>query len=145
MPRIVDGDNLLGNWPGRKRSDAERRSLAHDVDRLRRREQRRIVLVFDGVAPPVPLGRDVLFSGPGRTADDVILDLLREEDDPKGWRVVTEDRSLADQCRWLGARIEKCAVFRGRLAGSGDAEKPERVEDVDYWLRVFGEEPGDGS
>ena len=143
MPRIVDGDNLLGNWPGRKRSDADRRRLTHDVERMRRRERRRIVLVFDGSGPPGPLGRDVFFSGRGRTADEIILDLLREQDDRKGWRVVTEDRSLADQCRWLGARIEKCAVFRGRLAGSADGEKPDRVEDVDYWLGVFGDDSTD--
>jgi hypothetical protein len=142
MPRIVDGDNLLGNWPGRKRSDADRRRLIHDTERLRRRERRRIVLVFDGPAPPAGApGADVRYSGPGRSADDVILDWLREHRDRRGWAVVTEDRSLADQCRWLGARIEKCAVFRGRLLDAGEGDKPERVDDVAYWLEVFGDDP----
>ena len=41
MPRIVDGDNLLGTWPGRKRSDSDRRQLARDVGRWSHRERRR--------------------------------------------------------------------------------------------------------
>ena len=140
MPRIVDGDNLLGTW-GRKRSDGERRRLAHDVARLARQEARRIVLVFDGPSPPVgSLGHDVHFSGPGRTADELILEILGAQADRRGWVAVTEDRSLADQCRYLGARVERCALFRERLAGVGEGEKPDRVEDLDYWMKVFGEE-----
>ncbi len=144
MPRLVDGDNLLGNWPGRKRSDADRRRLAHEVARLARSDRRRIVLVFDGRPPVRSLGADVHFSGTGRSADEVILERLRAEDDPRGWIVVTEDRALADQCRYLGARIEKCARFRGRLERADAGEKPDGVDDLDYWLQVFGSETDDG-
>lgn len=143
MPRIIDGDNLLGNWPGRKRSNAERRRLTHEVARLARGERRRLVLVFDGPAPTRPLGPDVHFAGHGRSADELILDLLRREKDRRGWVVVTEDRPLADQCRYLGARVERCARFRGRLTRVGESEKPEVVDDVDHWLRLFGGDDGD--
>ena len=66
MPFLVDGDNLLGTWPGRRRSDAERRQLAMELGRMAARERRRIVTIFDG--PPQPAtsyGTDVHFSGPG--------------------------------------------------------------------------------
>jgi len=140
VPIIVDGDNLLGTWPGRSRSDAERRRLAMQLSRLATTEGRRVVTVFDGSPPPgSSFGADVRFSGPGRTADQLILELLREEQDPRGWTVVTSDRSLGDQCRYLGARPQRCDRFRGRLAGA-DREKPEREEDVGYWLEQFGEE-----
>ena len=142
MPIIVDGDNLLGTWPGRSRSDAERRRLAMQLHRLATRERRRVVTVFDGTAPPGSShGADVYFSGVGRTADQVILELLRREEDRRGWIVVTSDRSLGDQCRYLGARPERCDLFRRRLAEKGDGEKPEREEDLEYWLEQFGEEP----
>jgi predicted RNA-binding protein with PIN domain len=141
VPIIVDGDNLLGTWPGRARSDAERRSLALQLSRLAARERRRVVVVFDGTAPPgSAFGMDVHFSGAGRTADQVILELLRRENDRRGWIVVTSDRSLGDQCRYLGARPQRCDRFRGRLAGEAGPEKPEREEDLDYWLEQFGEE-----
>ena len=50
MPILVDGDNLLGTWPGRRRSDAERRALAFELGRLAARLRRRVVVVFDGPA-----------------------------------------------------------------------------------------------
>jgi hypothetical protein len=137
----VDGDNLLGSWPGRDRSEGERRSLARQVALLARELGRTIVLVFDG--PPLPgadLRPHVLFSGPGRRADDLILEILRGERDPRGFTVVTNDRSLGDRCRHAGARVERCDVFRERLGRVTSAEKPERAEDVAEWLKVFGEE-----
>jgi predicted RNA-binding protein with PIN domain len=144
MPRVIDGDNLLGTWPGRSRSDAEKRALVREVDGLMRREKRRIVVVFDGSPPPgVSYGHDVSFSGQGRKADAVILELLRRESDPRGWTVVTNDRSLADQCRFVGARVEAVSTFRERLTRDAAAEKPDALGDIDYWLDQFGgDDPG---
>jgi hypothetical protein len=140
MAFLVDGDNLLGTWPGRPRSDAAKRALAFELDRLAARLRRRVVVVFDGTAPGgADLGPDVRFSGAGRTADDVLLAFLRADPDPRGWVVATSDRSLGDRCRALGARVERCDRFRGRLAPVAGAEKPEREENVDAWLREFGE------
>lgn len=139
MPRVIDGDNLLGTWPGRRRGDADKRRLAREVDGLRRRDGRRVVLVFDGTPPPgVSYGPDVLFSGPGRTADAVILDLLRRETDPRGWTVVTHDRSLADQCRFVGAQVESARNFRSKLVDGPAGEKPDSPDDLAYWLKEFG-------
>jgi predicted RNA-binding protein with PIN domain len=142
VPRLIDGDNLLGTWPGRSRADADKRALAREIDAVRREEKRRVVLVFDGSPPPgVSYGPDVVFSGAGRTADAVILDLLRRETDKRGWTVVTNDRSLADQCRWLGAAVEPARAFRLRLARETTGEKPDAPDDVAYWLDQFGPDP----
>lgn len=140
MPFLVDGDNLLGTWPGRARSAPERRRLALELSRLEADRGRRVVVVFDG-SPPEGLhfGADVHFAGPSTTADARILELLRRAADPAGWIVVTSDRSLGDRCRWLGARIERCDLFRRRLSGRGGGEKPERETDVDYWMSQFGD------
>jgi hypothetical protein len=74
----------------------------------------------------------------------VILELLRNERDPKGWTVVTNDRQLADRCRHLGARIEGPRPFRERLARGDPAEKPEVAGELDYWLKEFGGEDPKG-
>lgn len=146
MPRLVDGDNLLGTWKGRKRSDAERRVLASEIGRLARRERRRIVVVFDGEAPtPQYASADVIYAGAGRSADAVILALLRKDDNPRGWTVVTLDRSLADQCRWIGASVERCDAFRTRLGRDDDPEKPDRVDDLAAWEALFSEGDDDPS
>jgi len=140
VPRIVDGDNLLGGWPGRSRSEADKRRLSHELARLARREGREILLVFDGPEPMgIAFGGMTRFAGQGQTADAVILAHLRHQQDPRGCIVVTDDRSLGDQARWVGARVERCETLRARLAGSGE-EKPGGQDDLDYWKDVFGVE-----
>ena len=141
MPFLVDGDNLLGTWPGRRRSDAERRQLAMELGRLAHRWRRRVLIVFDGQPPPeTSFGSNVRFAGPARTADDLILEFLREQNDRRGWTVITSDRSLGDQCRYLEARVERCDLFRRRMSSDPAAEKPDRVDDLDYWMEQFGED-----
>jgi len=136
----VDGDNLLGGWPGRSRSEADKRRLSHELARLARREGREILLVFDGPEPMgIAFGGMTRFAGQGQTADAVILAHLRHQQDPRGCIVVTDDRSLGDQARWVGARVERCETLRARLAGSGE-EKPGGQDDLDYWKDVFGVE-----
>jgi predicted RNA-binding protein with PIN domain len=143
VPYLIDGDNLLGTWPGRRRSDAERRELSLELGRIAARERKRIVTIFDGVAPPAAhFGAGVVFSGAGRTADAEILAHLGRQTDARQWVVVTSDRSLGDQCRYLGARVERCDRFRRRLRSpAAGREKPEQVDDVDYWLEQFGDDP----
>lgn len=144
MPRIIDGDNVLGTWPGRRRSDAERRELARTVGRWAHHERRRFVLVYDGVAPPVPPPvHDVHYSGGGKTADDWIIEFIRGKSGPRDWIVVTNDRSLGDQCRHLGARVERSEQFRARITKERGGEKPDGPVDVDEWLEIFGANPDD--
>jgi len=141
MPVLIDGDNLLGTWPGRRRSMSERRELAMQIGRLARRERKKMIVVFDGVAPPSPaFGADTRFSGGGVSADDTILEILRGVEDPRGWLVVTSDRSLGDQCRYLGARLERSDRFRPRLRYDDRREKPDREDEVEYWLEQFGDD-----
>ena len=138
MPILVDGDNLLGTW-GRQRSDAQRRLLALELGRYGTRAGKRVITVFDGRSPGSPaFGADVHFSGAGRTADELILELVRKQSDRRGWIVVTSDRSLGDQCRWLQARVERCDRFRGRLQEADGQGKPDRELDIEYWLEQFG-------
>jgi hypothetical protein len=138
MPYLVDGDNLLGTWRGRERSTDERRDLALELARHARRLGRRLLTVFDGPEPGgAGFGADVRFAGGRRSADELILSILREQQDVRGWVVVTSDRSLGDRCRHLGARVERCDRFRLRLREETGPEKPVAEQDVDLWLERF--------
>jgi predicted RNA-binding protein with PIN domain len=141
VPVLVDGDNLLGSWPGRSRSEVERRALSRQLAAFAREMGKSVLLFYDG-SPQTPqgLGAEVHFSGPGRTADDLILAHIKGRKDRRGFLVVTNDRSLADRCRWLGAKVERCDVFRKRILATERKETPVQPNDVDYWLGVFGEE-----
>jgi predicted RNA-binding protein with PIN domain len=142
MGWLIDGDNLLGTWPGRRRSDPERRELALELQRIAAARGRTVVVVFDGNAPPgARFGSGVRFAGAGRTADDVIVAFLREQEDPGSWVVVTSDRPLGDHCRHVGARIERCDRFRARLQAPRAEEKPEREGEVERWLGIFEDPP----
>lgn len=137
MPWIVDGDNLLGA----KRDDEAKRELARRIERYRVRTGRRILLVFDGPAPPIALPGEVEFSGPGRRADDRILHAVAGDPDRRGVTVVTDDRSLGDRCRALGARVARGGALRGELSpGGAEDEKPDPRNDLAHWERVFGED-----
>ena len=139
MPYLVDGDNLLGTWRGRERSNEERRDLALELARHARRVGRRLLTVFDGADPGgAGFGADVRFAGARRSADELILSILREQQDVRGWVVVTSDRSLGDRCRHLGARVERCDRFRMRLRDQAAPEKPSTEPDVERWLEEFG-------
>ena len=94
-------------------------------------------LVTRLLEPLPPFPGDVRFGG-DRSADAVILDLIRAAGDPAGFTVVTWDRSLGDQARWLRARVERCDVFRRRLEVREEAEKPETIGDLGYWWEQFG-------
>lgn len=139
MPFLVDGDNLLGTWPGRNRSSEERRILSRTIMHTSRELRRRIVVVFDGPVPgTLPPSTDIHFSGRKRSADDAIIDWLRKERAPREWTVVTSDRVLGDRCRHLGARVERSDLFRRRLRQPTTAEKPAGTVDVDDWVDYFG-------
>jgi hypothetical protein len=138
MPFLIDGDNVLGTWPGKPRSDAGRRWLALEIGRAL--AGRGTIVVFDGVArDAVAWGAGVRFAGAGRTADDVMVSILAREADPRAWIVVTSDRPLGDRCRHLGARVERSDRFRARLRSRPATEKPDHVDDLDEWLAAFGE------
>ena len=141
MPILIDGDNLLGTWRNRDRGDAAKRKLSFELARYAQRVRRRCLVVFDGTAPAgLGFGGETRFSGRGRSADDWILDFLRAEPEPRGWWVITSDRSLGDRCRHLSARVERSDLFRKRLRAGTAGEKPEPGEDMDYWIEQFGED-----
>lgn len=141
VPILIDGDNLLGTWPGRDRGHEAKRRLSFELTRYGRRIRRHCLAVFDGVAPTgLGFSGNTKFSGRGRSADEWILDFLRAETEPQGWCVITSDRSLGDRCRHLRARVERSDIFRKRLCSKPADEKPEPGADMDYWLEQFGEE-----
>ena len=111
----------------------------------------RATLVFDG--PPLredlaaqelgPLSLRV--PPPGQDADSVIRELVERAARPAEIVVVTSDKALYSYCRTLGASVLRAHEWnaeerkrpRGRLDG---ADKPEREDDVEGWLRRFARE-----
>lgn len=138
MPWVLDGNNLAR---GQSRERVRQAALA-----LARVEKVRIVAFFDG-APPAGsptverLGAVEVRYTPH--ADSAILDLLQRGG--RGWRLASDDRSLALRARDLGASVVSASDFWAKVerslaaaprtsgpetAGEAGGEAPVRLPDA---------------
>lgn len=147
---VIDGYNLLFREGGPEDGPlAERRArFLRRVDAARP-PGTEIVVVFDGrpgsSAPPGGEGLRVRFAASPRSADDLIVSLVRSS--ARGATVVlTRDRELARRVRAAGGTIgDPEAFFRRpdhRSAPPPAAEKPSPPEGaaLEEWERLFGGE-----
>lgn len=124
-----------------------------------------VTVVCDGSPKPHSLKRgdpalgavELIFSGAGRSADDVIVDLIDRDSAPRRLTVVSSDRAIRKAARRRKARDWSAEEFLKRLAraarhgGSGTSApgpgKPggEVMPDelVERWLDFFGIDPAD--
>jgi predicted RNA-binding protein with PIN domain len=159
---IVDGYNVIHADPELKRAAVAGMQRAREAllsrlrDYLASRDVQ-VTVVFDGAGgivdaePLIPGRLQVLYSARGQSADEVIVDTLRDHANAREYIVVTSD--MADIGRAVmaeGASLMASADFLDRIRG-GDApteaarEKPDpSEEDVDYWLGMFGEDGKNG-
>ena len=154
MPYLIDGNNLLGSWGGPSREDDRRGEVVRRVAAFCRARNVRATIVFDGhpLRPDMAsqeLGPVSLRVPPqGEDADSVIRDLVERAARPTELIVVTSDKALYSYVKTLGARVLRAHEWNAeerrlgsspRSARAACSEKPEREDDVEGWLRRFGE------
>jgi predicted RNA-binding protein with PIN domain len=160
MPFFVDGHNLAyAIVPVR------RRMTRGDVDGARRdvcallAGRVEATVFFDGTprtAAPYPAGVQVVYAGPGRTADDVIVAAVNDAADSGEVTVVTSDRDLRSRCIMAGGAAVGCKKFleeslglkprpaKKRSAAGDDAAAPDKPSgplsdrEIDRWMDYFG-------
>ena len=149
MPYLIDGNNLLGSWGGPRDEDDRRGEVVRRVSAFCRGKRVRATIVFDGhslrgdMAAQDLAPVSVRVPPEGQDADTVIRELVERAPRPQELIVVTSDKALYSYVKTLGARVMRAHEWNqaerqlGRPAG-GD-EKPEREDDVDGWLKRFGE------
>lgn len=120
----------------------------------------RIVVVCDGrVKPHGPEvspaeGVELVYSGPSRSADDVIIAMIDADSAPRRLTVVSNDRAIQKAARRRRCRVMTCERLIGTLTarGANPAAKqggrvmptgPLSEDEVDRWLEQFGIDPGD--
>ena len=118
---IVDGNNVVGSRPDgwwRDRPAASAR-LVDSVSNRSWPEAASMTIVFDGAnGPGAPDGSGVgvFYSGPGRSADDAIVERVGQlRVDGLRALVVTSDRALGDRVRQLGADVMPSGRFLALL------------------------------
>ncbi len=116
-----------------------------------------ITVVCDGIVKPgtpafspVPQVQ-LVYSGPGRSADDVIIEMIDEDTSPRRLYVVTDDREIQKAGRRRRCQVLSTGSFIRTLAASrpsgGQATARNRSRaalsptQVDAWLEQFGIDP----
>lgn len=149
MPYLIDGNNLLGSWGGPRGQDDRRHEVVRRVAAFCRAKGARATLVFDGH----PLRDDMRAQdlGPltlrvppsGSDADSIIRDLVERAARPADLIVVTSDKALYSYVRTLGAAVLRAhewnALERALPRGAEKSDKPDREDDIEGWLKRFGE------
>jgi len=146
MPYWFDGNNLIGQPVARARLDrVTRRAFLGLLSSFHRQRGGRFTVYFDGDDPDkaaAPPGVQVRYCAPLST-DDAILRKLAEVRSPSEVTVVTNDRSLGNRCRNVGARIMAWQEFLSKMKpGNRSRAAPQAAADeevdLDEWARFFG-------
>jgi predicted RNA-binding protein with PIN domain len=154
MAYIVDGNNVMGQTPGWHRDRAgARKRLLEQLARFAKAKRKRVTVVFDG-APDGEFpegsafrGVKILYARKGSNADARIVNLVESSANAKGLTVVTSDRQLTHLVRSSGAAVSRSGEFRKQMEeiASSSTRTDEgaqiKVDDLNGWLRYFGEEP----
>ncbi len=153
MPYILDGHNLIPKIPGLSLRDPDDETrLLEMLQGFARRERARVEVFFDR-APATRQGKQSYgrvtahFVTYRITADEAIRRYLQSLGrGARNWTVVSSDRQVQVNARALGARVLSSETFARQIVRPSEAageEKPAGAlssEEVEAWLRVFGEE-----
>jgi predicted RNA-binding protein with PIN domain len=147
MPFVFDGHNLIGKTSGLRLDDPDdEQKLVMLLRGYLARVKKKGTVVFDRgtfAERPSLSNRNltVRFARPPRTADDVIVDLVRQERNPRGLTVVTSDQRVRDLARQAGASVQDAAAFvKEMLAAPARPAEKERgltPAEVEQWEREF--------
>jgi predicted RNA-binding protein with PIN domain len=151
LPYLIDGNNLLGSWGGPAGGDDRRGEVVRRVAAFCRARNVKATIVFDGhPLRPEMAAQDLgpvslRVPPPGVDADTVIRELLDRAPRPAELIVVTSDKALYSYARTMGAAVLRAHEWNALERKIGQArestpgaEKPEREDDVEGWLRKFG-------
>jgi predicted RNA-binding protein with PIN domain len=121
MRWMVDAMNVIGSRPDGwwKDRHAAMVRLVDQLERFAAATGDDVTVVFERPPRPPIVSPVVEIAHAPRprpnAADDEIVRRLREDPDPEGIRVVTSDRALADQARFLNATVEPAEAFRRQI------------------------------
>jgi len=133
---VIDGYNLLKLVNGQTHISEEQRSaFVNLLGRYKLKRGHKITIVFDAGPCVYPLkekqhGVSVIFSGEHQTADDVIVQFVKNNA-TKELAVITADREIISHVERLGAEVIKPLVFYTKVKEafkkSSEALKRERA------------------
>jgi predicted RNA-binding protein with PIN domain len=149
---LIDGNNLIGHTKSISYKDPQaRQQVLNRIAKFLESRHRKATVVFDGTAEHLRKTRwiQLVFSGPGRTADDLIRRQVEGTRSRKGLCVVSSDNGIYGYARSCGVEALKCHEFNHLLneelvAGAEPEKRDVPVDSIKHWMRYFGEEDDGG-
>ncbi|GAB4432493.1 MAG: NYN domain-containing protein [Chloroflexi bacterium OHK40] len=155
MPILIDGHNLIGQLPMLSLADPDDEARLVLILRryAARRRGRRVIVVFDGGVYGHPeqlsgYGVEAHFARSPADADAELIRKIRAIRRRDEWLVVSSDRAVIGEARARGIPTLSAQEFARRLASLDQPraslsakrnDRPLSREEVEEWLRVFGE------
>ena len=163
MAIIIDGYNVLhaSRWLASDWKGVDRAQFCRLLGSLARHSGEKITVVFDALpsdpsmAPEKVSNIEVIFSGHGRTADDVIIQMIKSSSGPRDLTVVRSDRDIKAAAKRRGCKVTTAGEFIKNSASqltrarSKQHHEPEQKQkgltrsETDQWLSEFGIDPQD--
>ncbi len=135
---LLDGYNVIYASAGLRQKMSQKPELARlalaQACRLylaRRRDLEKLWIVFDGQeqATDLPAGETggvrEIYTRAGETADKRMAQIVRNDEEPEQWIVISSDRGVFDRCRSLGAQSRKASDFVRELEPKQSSPVPE--------------------
>ena len=156
MPYLIDGHNLIGQLPDISLDDPDDEALL--VQKLHgfvARTKAKCTVVFDkglpgGASRMSTKSVRVVFASQRSNADNVIIDRIHKEKNPKIWTVVSSDNHVLSIARRQKMQTMRSTAFADLLQRPTPPMKPGRDvaanthlsdDEIDEWLDIFN---GDG-
>jgi predicted RNA-binding protein with PIN domain len=146
---LIDGHNLIGQLGRPRLEDADDEAqLVLELRAFLARERKKGLVAFDrGTYAAVPdlssAALTVRFARPPRSADDILLDVIDQERNPRGLIVVTSDHRVQNRARLRGATVIEAHAFGRQLRAAPPpaktAEPRLSADEVAAWEKIFRE------
>ena len=157
MAIIIDGYNVLhaSRWLVSSWKGADRQRFCRLLGELAEQQSEKITVVFDALPKESSIdksksrGLKVVFSGHGRTADEVIIQMVNKSSGPRDLTVVSSDRQIRAAAKRRGCKLKRAGEFiqeaakeLARANSNHSAEPTEKQEGLSReqtkkWLREF--------
>jgi predicted RNA-binding protein with PIN domain len=149
---VIYADSALRNI-ALKDMERARREFLSKIEAYIADKELRVTVVFDGrggltdAEAVVPGKLQAVYSARHQSADDLIVSMVADSDNPRSYIVVTSDRAhIRPAVAGLGCRTIGAKTFLDRISGEMRAptgreedEKPQSgAEDLDFWMDRFG-------
>jgi len=152
MPFLIDGHNLIGQTPGLRLDDPDdEQKLVELLRGYLARIKKKGCVIFDrglpgGASKWSNSILEVRFAPLPKTADDVILERLRREKNPRGLTVVSADHEVIRAAQHAGAAVKSPAAFAqemlARPALPNEKETGLSATEVEAWEEEFKQRRG---